>query len=214
MFLVSIAPRPIPGRRGEDPQSPSHTAPVTTHDPSGPPTLVSAEITDERVAQLRTVLERAVVRVCPPWLLAQRDDLVQAAVIKVLEVRRKSGEGIEDVPASYLFRVAHSALVDEIRRHRRKREVALDDGGDAVEQRERVRDPEHETAGREVGRAIADCLKRLKQERRLAVTLYLQGNNVPESSRTLGWDRKRTENLVYRGLMDLRQCLMKKGVRP
>ena len=169
---------------------------------------------ESAVAALRSALERVVLRVCPPWLQAQRDDLVQAAVIKVLETRQKSGEGIEGMPASYLYRVAHSALVDEIRRVRRKREVALDEGGDAVEQRERVRDPEHETAGREVGRAIADCLSGMKQERRRAVTLYLQGNNVPESSRALGWDRKRTENLVYRGLMDLRQCLTKKGVRP
>lgn len=169
---------------------------------------------DERVATLRAALERVVTRVCPSWLRDQRDDLVQVAVIKVLEIHRRSGEGIDGVSSSYLYRVAHSALVDEIRRRRRKREVALDEGGDAVEQRERVRDPEHEATSRQAGRAIADCLSGMKEERRWAVTLYLQGNNVPESSQTLGWDRKRTENMVYRGLMDLRQCLTQKGVRP
>ena len=34
---------------------------------------------------------------------------------------------------------------------------------------------------------------------------------VPE---LLGWDNKRTENLVYRGLADLRACLSGKGVTP
>jgi RNA polymerase sigma-70 factor, ECF subfamily len=46
------------------------------------------------------------------------------------------------------------------------------------------------------------------------VTLYLQGHTVPETARILGWDAKRAENLVYRGLADLRQCLMGKGHRP
>ncbi len=169
---------------------------------------------ETEVAELRAALERAVTRVCPPWLVDRRDDLVQAAVIKVLAIRRKSGEGIDAVTSSYLYRVAHSALVDEIRRHRRKREVGLEEGGDAVEQSERVRDPEREAASRETGRAIAGCLAKMKPERRWSVTLYLQGHSVPESSRTLGWDRKRTENLVFRGLMDLRQCLLKKGIRP
>jgi RNA polymerase sigma-70 factor (ECF subfamily) len=173
-----------------------------------------AEPTETEVTELRAVLERAVARVCPPWLVDQRDDLVQAAVMKVIEARRKSGEGIDALASSYLYRVAHSALVDEIRRRRRQREVALEEGGDAVEQSESVRDPEHEAAARETGRAIADCLAKMKQERQWSVTLYLQGHSVPESSRTLGWSRKRTENLVYRGLMDLRQCLMKKGIRP
>lgn len=83
-----------------------------------------------------------------------------------------------------------------------------------MEQSERIRDPEHETASRQTGRGILACLARMKAERRRAVTLYLQGHSVPESSRILGWNRKRTENLVFRGLMDLRQCLIKKGLRP
>jgi hypothetical protein len=28
------------------------------------------------------------------------------------------------------------------------------------------------------------------------------------------WDEKRAENLVYRGLADLRKCLLARGVRP
>ena len=48
----------------------------------------------------------------------------------------------------------------------------------------------------------------------MAVTLYLQGHSVPEAARVLDWPAKRTENLVYRGLADLRECLMKKGIQP
>ena len=54
----------------------------------------------------------------------------------------------------------------------------------------------------------------MSKDRRLAVTLYLQGHTVPEAARILGWAAKRTENLVYRGLADLRQCLLGKGHTP
>ena len=175
---------------------------------------LGSSVSDADVARLRQALDRVVRRTCPPWLMDRNDDLVQMALLKVLDVKRKKGEGIDEVPTSYLYRVAHSALVDEIRRHRRKREVALAEGGEHVEQTEMVHDPERETASRQTGRAIADCLSLMKAERKRAVALYLQGSSVPESSRTLGWNRKRTENLVFRGLADLRQCLMRKGVRP
>ena len=54
----------------------------------------------------------------------------------------------------------------------------------------------------------------MKRERRLAVMLHLQGHPVAEAARILGWTVKRTENLVYRGLADLRHCLICKGHRP
>jgi RNA polymerase sigma-70 factor (ECF subfamily) len=65
-----------------------------------------------------------------------------------------------------------------------------------------------------LGSAVRECLLNAKRERRLAVTLYLQGHSIPDAARILDWDVKRTENLVYRGLADLRQCLLKKGHRP
>ena len=69
-------------------------------------------------------------------------------------------------------------------------------------------------AAAEVGRGIRDCLGNLVRDRRLAVALYLQGHGVPDASRLLAWSAKRTENLVYRGLSDLRRCLTDKGLAP
>jgi len=133
-------------------------------------------------------------------------------VMQVADKQPPGGEGNRPFPSSYLYKAAHSALVDEIRRVRRRREVDLED-----EEVARVavtpQDPERITASREVGRGILDCLAQMSRERRLAVTLYLQGHSVPEASRVLDWPAKRTENLVYRGLADLRECLMSKGMR-
>jgi RNA polymerase sigma-70 factor (ECF subfamily) len=165
---------------------------------------------------LRRDVARAVGRLCPSWLAARREDLVQTALMRIMQiVRARAAAGEENQPlgTSYLYRVGYSVLVDEIRRHRRLRETELDaeGGGPAAVARE---NPERTAAAREAGRAIQDCLSQMKRERRLAVALHLQGHSVPEAARLLDWGTKQTENLVYRGLADLRACLLAKGMRP
>ncbi len=165
--------------------------------------------------KLRQDFVRAVARLCPGWLANQRDDLVQAAVMRVMHVvsRQSPGEGEQAFSSSYLYRVAHSALVDEMRRMTRRQETSLEDA--AVDRAAIVvEDPERVARSREIGRGIQDCLGRMQRDRRLAVTLHLQGHSVPDAARVLEWPAKRTENLVYRGLADLRQCLQTKGIQP
>jgi RNA polymerase sigma-70 factor, ECF subfamily len=170
---------------------------------------------EDETARLRQQLVRAVRRVCPGWLSDHADDIVQCAVVKLLE-RRSEGSG--PLRPSYLWKVAYTATVDEIRRRRRRREVALDGGEDdpatTVVAEGTVTDPERLQAASEIGRALRDCLVRIVEARRLAVVLHLQGHTVPEAGRILGWREKRVENLVYRGLADLRRCLSAKGMTP
>jgi RNA polymerase sigma-70 factor (ECF subfamily) len=179
---------------------------------------VPADSIDARWTTLAAAMARAVRRQCPWWLSDQAQDIAQAALIKVMG-STKDGEGEQPITSFYLYRVAHSALVDEIRRRRRRREVALEvvkepgEGQRSIEPRAQGT-PEQETSFGELGAAVRDCLVAMKRERRLAVMLHLQGHPVPEAARILGWSVKRTENLVYRGLADLRQCLVCKGHRP
>ncbi len=166
---------------------------------------------DDDFARLAADLRRAVTRVCPAWLAARRDDIVQVALLRVMDARRRSDA---ELKPAYLRRAAWSALVDEIRAWRRRREVALEDDGAPVERPAAGPTPEQEVATLEIGRGISACLSGLAEDRRLAVTLHLQGHTVPEAARLLDWNVKRTENLVYRGLADLRECLSAKGLRP
>jgi RNA polymerase sigma-70 factor (ECF subfamily) len=169
---------------------------------------------DEAVAELRARLQRAMRRVCPRWLADRQDDLVQMATMRTLEARR-SAEGNHEVATSYLYRVAYTTLIDEIRRLRRRPEVPLEDAeGTGLEVAAATPGPEQDYAAKQIGRAIRDCLLLLLQPRRLAVTLHLQGHTVPQAAALLGWTAKRTENLLYRGLSDLRRCLEGKGVSP
>ena len=87
--------------------------------------LTAAALSEQRWATLRAAMVRAVRRQCPAWLSADVEDIAQMAVAKVMAAD-KSGEGNPPLPASYLYKVAHSALVDEIRRRRRRREEALE----------------------------------------------------------------------------------------
>ena len=167
----------------------------------------------EDYPKLREDIARAISRVCPSWLVDRRDDLVQVAMMKVMEVQRKS-EGNRELSASYLYRAAHSALVDEIRRIRRRREVALEVDGGNEGHAVAHENPERSAAAEEIGRGIRECLKSMRRERRQAVALHLQGHRIAEAARLLDCAEKRAENLVYRGLADLRRCLEAKGFEP
>ena len=71
-------------------------------------------------------------------------------------------------------------------------------------------DAAHEAA--RAGRAIRECLSGLIPARRQAVAMVLNGHTVPATAGLLGWTLKKAENLVYRGLADLRACLRGKGI--
>lgn len=166
-------------------------------------------------AQLHRDLVRAVDRVCPRWLADRADDLVQVALMRVMEIQRKR-EGTAEFSSFYLKKAAYSALIDEIRRLRRRQEVSIEtdgeEGATAFDPAAPEPDPERASAGRQIGRAIRDCLGVMVAPRRHAVTLNLQGHSVPEIGRLLGWTAKKAENLVYRGMADLRGCLGSKGM--
>ena len=163
--------------------------------------------------RIRGVLERAVARVCPRQMAGQREDIVQAAMLRVLEAgRRREQNGIRTT--SYLWQVAYTTTIDEIRRSSRRKEVALEEGREehpafAVQPGLAV-----EAERRHLGLEIQDCLARLIEPRRLAAILHLHGFRADESALALGWNVKRVQNLTYRALADLRRCLESKGIRP
>lgn len=163
--------------------------------------------------ELHERLQKAVTAVCPLWLTDQRDDLVQIAMLRVMDLQERS-EGKRQFSSSYLWKVAHSALIDEIRRHRRRQEVAIEDATPVDLPATNSSSPEERARSREVGDGIRDCLAQMVPARREAVALKLQGHSVPQAAKILGWTAKKTENLVYRGLKDLQDCLSSKGLTP
>lgn len=160
------------------------------------------------IEKLRARVQAAVRRVCPAWLEDRADDIAQTVMIQLT-----SGEGDRTFSSIYLARAAHGATVDEIRRVARRRESPGGEEG-MIQAAAPDAGPERQALAGEIAAGIRACLVRLVRPRRLAVTAYLMGCGVPETAGLLGWDRKRAENLVYRGLADLRRCLSGKGIEP
>lgn len=158
-------------------------------------------------SRLREQLVHAVRRVCPSWLAQDAEDLVQDALIRVMQ-RTRSSDGTLVVSPAYLKKVAYSTVVDEIRRRQRRPDVVAGQDGDEVA------DDAPATGDPLLGNAIAGCLAQQHADRRRAVTLHLLGHSVAEAASTLGCNVKRAENLVYRGLAQLRDCLNQRGIQP
>lgn len=165
------------------------------------------------LGHVRAQLMRTVQHVCPAWLSAQREDIVQAALLRVLNSLegRESNAGL---PSSYLWKAAYSATVDEIRRARRRPEVPLDELPVAERVTDAAAGPDGDQSLRELGAAIRECLSRVGEARRVVVGFHLMGHKVGEMVNLLGWDEKRLRNLLSRGLLDLRRCLSERGLTP
>ncbi len=174
-----------------------------------PPARSSAAARVPDHALLRRQLERAVRTTCPRWLADEAEDLVQDAFIRLMKSGRLDDA---DLSPAYLKKVAYSAVIDEIRRRRRRMDTPADHNDDDVEA---VPDQAPSGPAREaLGRAIEASLERLVPDRKRAVTLYLLGYSGPEAARLLDCTPKRAENLTYRGLGQIRQYLNDLGLAP
>lgn len=163
--------------------------------------------------EIRVQLVRSVSRVCPRWLADRKEDIVQAALMRLIGLERR-GEHDPRPAASYLWKVAYSTTVDEIRRIRRRQEVSLNQEDQDTSGPTAPESPLRDQSSRELGLAIQGCLQTLVEPRRLVVGFYLLGHDLAESEKLTGWDGKRVRNLLYRGLGNLRQCLTTKGFTP
>jgi RNA polymerase sigma-70 factor (ECF subfamily) len=163
--------------------------------------------------EIRATLVWAVASLCPGWMSDRRDDLVQQAMMKLLR-HEKKGELNPAPKASYLWKVAHSVIVDEIRSVKRKGEVSLDPSEDETNDRLEDERAGQDRAMWELGNAIRECLGTLESRRRRVVALNLLGHSLPETAEHSGWRYDQVRNLLYRGMRQLRFCLTAKGFAP
>jgi RNA polymerase sigma factor (sigma-70 family) len=158
---------------------------------------------------LRRELVRAMRCVCPQSLAADAEDLVQESMIRLLKARKLEGDTV--VSATYLKKVAYSAVVDEIRRRRRRIAVVPQSDAEIEAASDEASSTTPELA---LGNAMEICMQRLQADRRRALTLHLLGYSGPEVGRMLECNAKRVENLTLRGLAQLRECLRGQGLSP
>lgn len=152
--------------------------------------------------------------------VAWRHRLSEADVDEVMqEVRLRlwrahgTGEQIEEVGASYVYRTAMSAAVDLLRRRRSRRAdvtVAVEEeAGHLADPGGR---PDLVLEASELGERVAEAIETIHDTRRPVVRMYLAGYSREEIAELLGWTEAKTRNLLYRGLADLRNRLTLMGI--
>ncbi len=154
------------------------------------------------LADLRTLVAQQL----PAKAVDEREEIVQEAAIKVWKMLERGTKTRPDLTRTYLRRVSYSVFIDLVRSTKRRQEEPFEPEEHDVRAPDAV-NPEAEAVGRELGREIDAALKRLERSRRRAVVLYLNGHSVREIAAILGWSYKKSENLVYRGLAQLRDWL-------
>jgi RNA polymerase sigma-70 factor, ECF subfamily len=168
-----------------------------------------AVLETQRYQALRRALEQAVRRVCPKSLAEDAEDLVQESLIRLLRARKLSSQS--EVSGAYLKKVAYSAVIDEIRRRRRRPPI---DSASAIDLESASDVPSTPAPDTSLGNALETCLQRLHADRRRALTLHLLGYSGAEVASMLGCNLKRAENLTLRGLAQLREYLNEMGLWP
>jgi RNA polymerase sigma factor (sigma-70 family) len=108
--------------------------------------------------------------------------------------------------SSYLYRTVMSVIVDHVRKRRDEpmeahyEQFVTHDSSDIEAQR-----AEHR-------RALLESVAQLAERRRLPVQLYLQEFSIAQIAEVVGESEPSVRNLVYRGLADLRELLLARGV--
>ncbi len=134
---------------------------------------------------------------------------MQESFIRLLKARKLDDGSL--MTAAYLKKVAYSAVIDEIRRRRRRIAVVADVDADIEAVPDEALSAPPDIA---LGNAMEICMQRLLDHRRRALTLHLLGYSGSEVARMLECNAKRAENLTLRGLAQLRECLHGQGLTP
>jgi RNA polymerase sigma-70 factor (ECF subfamily) len=144
---------------------------------------------------------------------ASLDDVEQEARVELWRALQNEREISH--PASYIHKVAITAALRAIRRAKARRETPLEpleEELDSLPGASRPPDPEGLARRQETLRKLDGALSRLRENRRLAVSLHLRGMTTAEIGEILGWSEAKSRNLVHRGLKDLRRELRAEGI--
>jgi RNA polymerase sigma-70 factor (ECF subfamily) len=143
---------------------------------------------------------------------ADLDEVLQEVRIRLWRARGSS-EQIAAVSTSYVYRTASTAALDVLRRRRTRREALSDElDGPVAAGLAAAGGPDRELEGSELAAEVSRAIETIPASRRPVVRMYLAGYPREEIADLMGWTEAKTRNLLYRGLADLRERLVARGI--
>lgn len=143
---------------------------------------------------------------------ADLDEVMQEVRIRLWRAHGES-EPISTISTSYVYKTASTAALDLLRRRNARRAsdtIAIDDDVDIATT---AATPDQELAASDLATEVARALETIPASRRPVVRMHLTGYAREEIAALMGWTEAKTRNLLYRGLADLRERLMQRGVQ-
>ncbi len=156
------------------------------------------------IEKLSLVIHTSVQSFHPQKLGIDPEDLVQEIRIKLWKIF-KSDKKIQNY-SSYIKRVINSIIIDQIRSSRRYEKI-ID-----LEKHRNPQDQGISNVPIRIKKDVNLAINSLIESRRKVVRWFVFGLNINEISVILKIDETKTKNLLYRGLNDLKNILISKGV--
>jgi RNA polymerase sigma-70 factor, ECF subfamily len=171
--------------------------------------ILAREVLDRFVADLRPKLHRYAARMTGSVI--DGEDVVQEALLKALEAAQRQDSPIE-YPEAWLFRIAHNAAVDFVRRQARQ---ASQHGEVADEVLEMIPDPVDEMAQREASAAGLRLFMELPTVERSSVILMdVLGYSLREIADVIEVTVPTVKAALHRGRGRLRDIARQPDDRP
>jgi RNA polymerase sigma-70 factor (ECF subfamily) len=137
------------------------------------------------------------------------DDIIQDIKIKLWKLI-SSEKKVTNYP-SYIKKMVNSSVIDQLRKFRRDESIFIYERNKYISENELAYSPEF-TRQKNLEEALTKAIDLLRDSRRQVVKLYLLNLNVSEIASYLNWTISKTRNLLYRGLSDLKDILIKMGI--
>ncbi len=160
---------------------------------------------EQLLAELRPKLHRYCARMTGSVI--DGEDVLQEALAKAIEAFPRAGPVVN--PEGWLFRIAHNAALDFLRRRARR------DGSHADEDLDMIADPANEIDRRQAAAASLHTLMRLPVAQRSSVILMdVLGHSLEEISTVLDATVPAVKAALHRGRLRLRELAAEPDDRP
>jgi RNA polymerase sigma factor (sigma-70 family) len=138
-----------------------------------------------------------------------RDDLLQEIQVRIWKALKDREDEIQYLDA-YVKKVVFSVFINEANRLKREKQLISDVGN-----RQHLENESKESVARPdnpLRETIIEALTALGEAKRRVIELRLEGFTLAEIAQLNHWSLSKTCNDYYRGIMELKKRLAKRGI--